>query len=68
MSATVGGTPHTTYKFHVDQALYLTSSHALNIPGGAYIVTKKCQSVTASLSIMLKASTSHTSASCAKVN
>jgi hypothetical protein len=30
-----------TYKFHVDQTVYPTPSHALNIPGGAYIVTQK---------------------------
>jgi hypothetical protein len=30
-----------THKFHVGQTVFLNSSHALNIPGGAYIVTKK---------------------------
>ena len=30
-----------TYKFHVGQTVYLKPSLGLNIPGGAYIVTKK---------------------------
>jgi hypothetical protein len=30
-----------THKFHVSQTVYLNPSHALNVSGGAYIVTKK---------------------------
>ena len=30
-----------TYKFQIDQTVFLTSSPTLNIPGVEYIVTKK---------------------------
>ena len=30
-----------TYRFQIDQTVFLTPSLTLNIPGGAYIVTKK---------------------------
>ena len=30
-----------TYRFQIDQTVFLTPSPILNIPGGAYIVTKK---------------------------
>jgi hypothetical protein len=29
------------YRFQIDQTVFLTPSPILNIPGGAYIVTKK---------------------------
>ena len=30
-----------TYRFQIDQTVFLAPSPTLNIPGGAYIVTKK---------------------------
>ncbi len=30
-----------THKYHVGQTVFLASSFARNIPGGAYVVTKK---------------------------
>ena len=30
-----------TYKFHVGQTVFIVPAPNLNIPGGAYIVTKK---------------------------
>jgi hypothetical protein len=30
-----------TYKFQIGQTVFIVPSHSRNIPGGAYIVTKK---------------------------
>jgi hypothetical protein len=55
-----------THKFQIGQILILTAS--LNVPGGAYLVTKRLPAHAGEFEYRVKSATNHMSVSCAKVN
>jgi hypothetical protein len=57
-----------THKFQIGQTVFLSPSLSPNIPGGAYIVTRKLPERDGEyVCIKLKVPTSHISVSCVKV-